>query len=188
MNVGQNIRKIRKEKGLTQKQLANILAVSEPMISQYEAKKTLKIETIKKISDALGVTMSELLNFEDVEYNDIEKYITLEFRQDEEIHIRELNTRGIRLIYELIGRLYNPERKNQLAILNDNGMSFQYTDLKALKILDSIEGIKLQGQLNNLIEVKELNDEELKAIEKDVLNYLDFLLDKALKEKEVIER
>lgn len=63
MNVGQNIRRIRKEKRLTQKQLANILEVSEPMVSQYEAKNTLKIETIKKIAKALEVDYHDLLDY-----------------------------------------------------------------------------------------------------------------------------
>ena len=53
--------------------------------------------------------------------------------------------------------------------------------------LNDIDGLNIF--LNKkLTEYKTLSNEELKAIEKDVLNYLDFLLDKALKEKEVIER
>lgn len=48
MTIGENIKKIRKEKGLTQKELAKLLNVSEPMVSQYESKETLKLETIKK--------------------------------------------------------------------------------------------------------------------------------------------
>lgn len=41
--VGSNIKRIREEKGMTQKELANKLKVSEPMISQYESKKNTKI-------------------------------------------------------------------------------------------------------------------------------------------------
>lgn len=50
MTVGDNIRKVRKKRGLTQKELAKLLNVSEPMVSQYESKETLKLETIKKSS------------------------------------------------------------------------------------------------------------------------------------------
>lgn len=64
MNVGENIRRIRKEKGLTQKQLAKILNVSEPMISQYEAKESLKLDTIEKIANALDVFPFELTEAE----------------------------------------------------------------------------------------------------------------------------
>ena len=62
MNVGENIKKRRKEKGLTQKELAKKLNVSEPMISQYESKETLKLETIRKIAIALDVTLNVLLD------------------------------------------------------------------------------------------------------------------------------
>lgn len=50
MTVGDNIRKVRKKRGLTQKELAKLLNVSESMVSQYESKETLKLETIKKSS------------------------------------------------------------------------------------------------------------------------------------------
>ncbi len=62
MNVGENIKKRRKEKGLTQKELAKKLNVSEPMISQYESKETLKLETIRKIAIALDVSLNVLLD------------------------------------------------------------------------------------------------------------------------------
>ena len=62
MNVGENIKKRRKEKGLTQKELAKKLNVSEPMISQYESKETLKLETIRKIARALDVSLNVLLD------------------------------------------------------------------------------------------------------------------------------
>ncbi len=62
MTVGDNIRKIRKEKKLTQKELAKLLNVSEPMVSQYESKETLKLETIKKVANALNISYFELLD------------------------------------------------------------------------------------------------------------------------------
>lgn len=62
MTIGENIKRVRKEKGLTQKELAKKLNVSEPMISQYESKETLKLETIRKIAKALDVYMSELIS------------------------------------------------------------------------------------------------------------------------------
>lgn len=62
MSIGENIKKRRNEIGLTQKQLAKMLGVSEPMISQYEAKETLKLDTIKKIAKALNVPYTDLLD------------------------------------------------------------------------------------------------------------------------------
>lgn len=64
MKIGDNIKRVRKQKHLTQKELANILNVSESMISQYESKETLKLETIKKVSNALDINYLELLNDE----------------------------------------------------------------------------------------------------------------------------
>lgn len=69
MSVGKNIRKHRKEKKLTQKQLASILGVSEGMISQYESKETLKLDTIKKIAKALDINYFELLDDETIKKN-----------------------------------------------------------------------------------------------------------------------
>lgn len=62
MSIGKNIKKRRNEIGLTQKQLAKMLGVSEPMISQYEKKETLKLDTVKKIAKALNVQYIDLLD------------------------------------------------------------------------------------------------------------------------------
>ena len=54
MTVGENIRRIRKEKGLTQKQLGNLCQMNEVQLRQYElGKANPKIETLKKIANAL---------------------------------------------------------------------------------------------------------------------------------------
>lgn len=56
MTIGENIRAIRKEKGLTQKELGRLCGIAEITIRQYESEKYQpKIETIEKIAQALGV-------------------------------------------------------------------------------------------------------------------------------------
>lgn len=56
MTVGQNIRAIRKERGLTQNQLGELCGIKEANIRKYElGKANPKIETIEKIAMALGV-------------------------------------------------------------------------------------------------------------------------------------
>lgn len=63
MTVGENIRKIRKEKGLTQKQLGQLCnpQISESNIRKYElGNQNPKIETISRIATALGVSEYEL--------------------------------------------------------------------------------------------------------------------------------
>jgi transcriptional regulator with XRE-family HTH domain len=62
MTVGKRIQKIRKEKGLTQKELGAKLGVSASMIGQYENDlRKPKMETIRKIATALNVDESALL-------------------------------------------------------------------------------------------------------------------------------
>lgn len=61
MAIGENIKRIRKEKGLTQKTLGELCKINEVQIRQYElGKANPKIETIQKIANALGVSEYEL--------------------------------------------------------------------------------------------------------------------------------
>ena len=58
---GENLRKCRKDAGLTQQQLADRLSCSKELISQYERGKLRpKIETVKRFADALSVEMDAL--------------------------------------------------------------------------------------------------------------------------------
>lgn len=62
MTIGDNIRKLRKEKKLTQKQLGELCGMYESQIRKYElGKANPKLDTIRKIASALGVYMSELI-------------------------------------------------------------------------------------------------------------------------------
>lgn len=62
MSVGENIKKYRIAKGLTQKQLANKLGLAEITIRQYENKsRTPKLETLKKIALVFNILLSELI-------------------------------------------------------------------------------------------------------------------------------
>ncbi len=55
MTVGENIKRLRKERGLTQKQLGEMCGIAESNIRKYESdKQNAKIETIEKIAQALG--------------------------------------------------------------------------------------------------------------------------------------
>ena len=63
MAIGENIKKIRKENGLTQKELGKLCGMSEAQIRHYELNyKKPKIETIKRIAIGLNVNLYELMN------------------------------------------------------------------------------------------------------------------------------
>lgn len=80
MTVGENIRKLRKERGLTQKQLGEMCGIAESNIRKYEAdKQNAKIETIEKIAQALGVPIRAIKeNITWNEYRDTEELKQLE--------------------------------------------------------------------------------------------------------------
>lgn len=61
--IRRNIKKYRKEKGLTSAQLAELVGLSHDFIRQIESEKTrynFSVETFYKISVALGVEMDKL--------------------------------------------------------------------------------------------------------------------------------
>lgn len=64
MTVGENIKRIRKEKKLTQKRLGELCGINEVQIRRYELggkNANPKLSTIRKIAEALDVTLSELI-------------------------------------------------------------------------------------------------------------------------------
>lgn len=64
-NVGKKIREVRKEKGLTIKQLGNLCGISEQNMGNYErGVRTPKLETIKKIAKALEIPYTQLIDDE----------------------------------------------------------------------------------------------------------------------------
>lgn len=63
MTIGENIRKYRKQKGLTQKELGDLCGINEVQIRRYELggkNSNPKIETIQKIALALDVNVYDL--------------------------------------------------------------------------------------------------------------------------------
>ena len=57
MTIGEQIRNIRKEKGLTQKELARRVGLSWQTISNVENNKYTSLSTLSKIIDGLGVNI-----------------------------------------------------------------------------------------------------------------------------------
>jgi len=60
--LGENLRRIRKEKGMTQEDLCNVLDLDRGYISSIEnGKRNPTLSTLKKLADALKVSVDELL-------------------------------------------------------------------------------------------------------------------------------
>jgi len=70
MTIGEKIKQLRLKKGLTQKQLGAICEMADSAIRRYENNRANpKVETIKKIAEALGVDYWEIIGFNDVRIN-----------------------------------------------------------------------------------------------------------------------
>lgn len=75
ISLGENIKKLRKNKGLTQDKLSEITKISIASIQRYESgKRQPNIQTLNKIAIALDVPLNELLGA-NATTNDIEKKI-----------------------------------------------------------------------------------------------------------------
>lgn len=152
MSVGENIRKLRKEKGLTQKRLGELSNINEVQIRQYElGKANPKLQTIHKIASALEVPYFHLLDEADRDaiihgkknpftdevtqqrkiYDIINKLIKLGFTVETGLNVKN-NTVGIFLDNEL----YLVTTDEELIALEkdtDDYLKFKLMDLKNRK-------------------------------------------------------
>lgn len=66
MNIGENIKKVRKEKGLLQKQVAAEVGLDQSNYKKIEnGQRQPSIEVLYKLSKLFGMTTNQLINFED---------------------------------------------------------------------------------------------------------------------------
>ena len=68
MSIGQNIKKYRKEKGYTQRELADLIGVSVQAVSKWENNSAVPdLERIVKMSEIFGISIDELIKGETTE-------------------------------------------------------------------------------------------------------------------------
>ena len=74
MFIGKNIARLRKEKGLTQAELGNMLGVSNQAVSKWESETTMPdIMLLPKIATTFRVTIEDLYRENDEQVFDVEK-------------------------------------------------------------------------------------------------------------------
>jgi transcriptional regulator with XRE-family HTH domain len=102
MNVGENIRKIREDKGFTQQQIADLVGMHRSNYSKVEtAQRELSINALAKVAKFFDLSLDELVNFE----GNVPKEVTIEDKTTLEQ-------------VKLIGQL-EPEDKNMVFRLID---------------------------------------------------------------------
>ena len=100
MATGENIKRIRKKKGLTQKELGIFLNVSQSMIAAYEnGVRKPKTETISKIAKALDVSMLDILDFDEW------KQFNREEHNQEFEKLKELDDSVLILLHRIYGKV-----------------------------------------------------------------------------------
>ncbi len=83
MNIGNRIKDMRKEKNMTQKELADILFVSDKAVSSWEGNRTEpSLELIVKLSEIFDCSTSYLI-YGDISRNDIETEIKIKLTEKE---------------------------------------------------------------------------------------------------------
>lgn len=65
MSIGQNIKKIREDKNLTQQQIAELIHMHRSNYSKIESgQRELSIDALNKISRYFGMTIDQIVNFD----------------------------------------------------------------------------------------------------------------------------
>lgn len=74
MNIGLNIANLRKEKNLTQEELAKLINVSPKTISSYETNRSIpNIEILILLSKVLNTSINDILNLKEDNNNEVKK-------------------------------------------------------------------------------------------------------------------
>lgn len=125
ISIGDKIKRIRTEKGITQKKLAEMAGIATITIQQYEANKYKpKLEQLKKIATALDVPLYELSDLNLEQLNIIE-LININEKEEKLLNFDNKERHHL-LIYhynklDRIGRDCLMEIISNLIILNSKG-------------------------------------------------------------------
>ena len=130
MTIGEKIKEIRREKGITQGELAARLGVSQAMITQYEngTRGPKKFDTVKKIARALDVSADDILGRELIHTMEEESQKTAQFEQIVIYYTTWLNAMGFKLAMPIAKNFEDEE--NQMYVLADiDGASYDLSEV-----------------------------------------------------------
>ncbi len=175
--IGERIRELRKEQGLTQKELGERAGIAEPTIRRYElGRLNPKFETVKKIAKALGVPASCVYGLkiqEDADKQDnIEKMLADAVSSSGDVNIEKftdeiVNVRAKKYAEELIQlrkateELYSHSMKSW----TDNGILNAINGaLKTLNRIGKIEALKRIDELTQIPAYQNTSPDENNAL------------------------
>lgn len=175
LKLNERIKLLRKERNLTQKELAKLAGLSEITIRKYErAERNPKLEQIEKIAKALGVTNTNLMGDREVASGDMLN--TLKSFDIEKITKKySFGTKNstFRMFNEYCNRLIPSDKKSELMFV-DNLFLILSTINECLDLEKNILNIQ---QLHDISDNHNITDEILKA-RSITLNNINELIDK----------
>lgn len=144
MGLQKNLKAIRTKKGMRQRELATKSGVSYSMVCKLESgeQKNPSLETLKKIADALDVTLSELMNGMDIfDQFDIIMGDTLKELQKEMNSPKEY-------VHTRLREFLTSEQATDFFSINHNAISPDDFDIIETAIIDYIryQFSKFQGK------------------------------------------
>ena len=151
-SIGQNIAKLRKEKSITQEELAEICGVSPQAVSKWEDDQTCPdISLLPKLAKILGVSVDELLS----DKQELQPVVTL-VPEDQRKDIKDMTLRIV--VDSADGDKVRVNLPMALVLLAmEMGMEMpQVSGNDALKDIDWAQVMELvrHGAMGNLIEVE----------------------------------
>ena len=145
MTIGKRIALLRKEKGLTQEELATHMGVSPQAVSKWENDQTCPdILLLPQLSNLLGVSMDTLLSGEAVPAVQVQPQATRKKPEDMVLHLIATEPGGNRMTMNLPIVLVKAALEIGLSLPQFSGKRMENIDLE--KILQMVE-LGLTGKL-----------------------------------------
>lgn len=155
MNIGEKIKNLRTEKGMTQKELSKLSGIAEITIRKYENHdRQPKVEQVQKLAAALKVTPFDIMGFAYFDdamknnlINDINNQnafisylefigykIKLELNEVLECHEEDMILNG-----EVIGKDKVIDNATYNRVLTKEGKSIEFNEQEFIEFMDTIE-------------------------------------------------